>query len=103
MRDRPFDHERCGEPPPSPWAWRCSPPHVRRVTTPLLIQHGENDRRVPLMQATKRYKALKELGKTVEMEIYPRGGHVIHEPDLEREMMRRNLEWFSRWLRITRE
>jgi dipeptidyl aminopeptidase/acylaminoacyl peptidase len=73
--------------------------YVAQVTTPLLIQHGENDRRVPLMQATKFYKALKEQGKTVEMEIYPRGGHVIYEPALEQEIMRRNLEWFRRWLR----
>ncbi len=72
--------------------------HAAKVTTPLLIQHGENDKRVPIMQAHKFYKALKKLGKTVEMEIYPRGGHVIFEPDLQREMMRRNLEWFVRWL-----
>jgi len=72
---------------------------VSRVSTPLLIQHGENDRRVPLMQATKFYKALKEQGKTVEMEIYPRGGHVIYEPVLEQEIMRRNLAWFRKWLR----
>jgi dipeptidyl aminopeptidase/acylaminoacyl peptidase len=73
--------------------------YVSRVATPLLIQHGENDRRVPLMQATKFYKALKEQGKVVEMEIYPRGGHVIYEPALEQEIMRRNLDWFRRWLR----
>lgn len=72
--------------------------HASRVATPLLLQHGENDRRIPLGQATKFYKALKEQGKVVEMEIYPRGGHVIYEPDLEREIMRRNLEWFKRWL-----
>jgi dipeptidyl aminopeptidase/acylaminoacyl peptidase len=88
-----------------PWAepeayLRHSPiTYAARVTTPLLIQHGENDRRVPIMQATKFYKALKDQGKTVEMEIYPRGGHVIYEPVLEREIMRRNLEWFRRWLR----
>jgi dipeptidyl aminopeptidase/acylaminoacyl peptidase len=73
--------------------------YVSQVETPLLIQHGENDRRAPLMQATKFYKALKEQGKTVEMEIYPRGGHVIYEPALEQEIMRRNLEWFRKWLR----
>jgi dipeptidyl aminopeptidase/acylaminoacyl peptidase len=73
--------------------------HAAKVTTPLLIQHGENDKRVPLMQAIKFYKALQKLGKTVEMEIYPRGGHVIFEPELEREMMRRNLEWFRKWLK----
>ena len=69
-----------------------------KVTTPLLIQHGENDRRVPIMQAHKFYKALKKMGKTVEMEIFPRGGHVLSEPAQQREIMRRNLEWFRRWL-----
>jgi dipeptidyl aminopeptidase/acylaminoacyl peptidase len=72
--------------------------HAAKVTTPLLLQHGENDRRVPVEQALKFHKALDTLGKTVELEIYPRGGHVMYEPDLEREMMRRNLDWFVRWL-----
>jgi dipeptidyl aminopeptidase/acylaminoacyl peptidase len=85
---------------PEAYASHSAITYVARVTTPLLIQHGENDRRVPILQATKFYKALKELGKTVEMEIYPRGGHVIYEPDLQREIMRRNLEWFRRWLRL---
>lgn len=69
-----------------------------RVTTPLLIQHGENDRRVPIANAWKFYRALKQLGKTVEFDIYPRGGHVLYEPKLEMEQMRRNLEWFSKWI-----
>jgi dipeptidyl aminopeptidase/acylaminoacyl peptidase len=68
------------------------------VTTPLLIQHGENDRRVPIAGAWKFYRALKALGKTVEFDIYPRGGHVLFEPQLEREQMRRNLEWFQKWI-----
>lgn len=70
-----------------------------RVTTPLLIQHGENDRRVPIAGAWKFYRALKALGKTVEFDIYPRGGHVLFEPVQEREQMRRNLEWFQRWIK----
>ncbi len=69
-----------------------------RVTTPLLIQHGERDARVPIAGAWKFYRALKALGKTVELDIYPRGGHVLYEPMLQREQMRRNLEWFSRWI-----
>ena len=48
-----------------------------RVTTPLLIQHGEADPRVPIAGAWKFYRALKAMGKTVELEIYPRGGHVL--------------------------
>jgi dipeptidyl aminopeptidase/acylaminoacyl peptidase len=73
--------------------------YVRNVTTPILIQHGENDNRVPLNEAQEFYKALKTLHKTVEFDIYPRGGHVNFEPPLEREYMRRNLAWFTRWLK----
>jgi dipeptidyl aminopeptidase/acylaminoacyl peptidase len=69
-----------------------------RVTTPLLIQHGEVDPRVPIAGAWKFYKTLKTLGKTVELEIYPRGGHVLREPMQQREQMRRNLEWFTKWI-----
>ncbi len=71
---------------------------VRNITTPLLIQHGENDLRVPVAQAWILYRAMKALNKTVEFDLYPRGGHVNFEPPLEREYMRRNLEWFARWL-----
>jgi len=38
-------------------------------------------------------------GKTVEFEIFPRGGHVLSEPAQQREIMRRNLAWFVRWLK----
>ncbi|HLA11705.1 MAG TPA: S9 family peptidase [Pyrinomonadaceae bacterium] len=73
---------------------------ARNIKTPLLIQHGENDNRVPISQAWEFYRALRALNKTVEFDIYPRGGHVNYEPPLEREYMRRNLEWFSRWLKV---
>jgi dipeptidyl aminopeptidase/acylaminoacyl peptidase len=71
---------------------------AQNVTTPLLIQHGERDPRVPIAGAWKFYQALKAMGKTVEFDIYPRGGHVLYEPMQEREAMRRNLEWFAKWL-----
>src|SRR5262249_54935855 len=68
-------------------------PHVKSVNVPFLTHHGKNDRRVPIGQAWEFYRALKALNKTVEFDIYPRGGHVNYEPPLEREYMRRNLEW----------
>ncbi len=56
--------------------------------------HGNSETRKAILLRT----ALKKLGKTVEMEIFPRGGHVLSEPAQQREIMRRNLEWFRRWL-----
>jgi dipeptidyl aminopeptidase/acylaminoacyl peptidase len=73
--------------------------HVERVRTPLLIQHGERDARVPITGAWRFYRALKALGRTVEFDIYARGGHVMYEPQLQLEVMRRNLAWFQRWIR----
>lgn len=75
---------------------------VERVTTPLLLQHGERDPRVPVAGAWKLYRALAALGKTVELDVYPRGGHVMVEPVLQREVMRRNLEWFQEWIPTSR-
>jgi dipeptidyl aminopeptidase/acylaminoacyl peptidase len=72
---------------------------VSRVTTPLLIQHGQDDPRVPVGQAIEFYRALKALHKTAELDLYPRGGHVNVEPALEREYMRRNYDWFMKWLK----
>ena len=75
--------------------------HAANVRTPLLLQHGENDPRVPLASGRKFYQALKGMGKTVEFDIFPRGGHVQYEPVAEHESMRRNIEWFTRWIRAT--
>jgi len=72
--------------------------YASRVATPLLIQHGERDARVPIAEAWKFYRALKAMGGTVELDIYPRGGHVLYEPMLQREQMKRNYEWFRRWI-----
>jgi dipeptidyl aminopeptidase/acylaminoacyl peptidase len=69
------------------------------VTTPLLIQHGERDLRVPIANAWKFYRALKTLGKVVEFDIYPGSSHLYYQPMLERESMKRNLEWFTRWIK----
>ncbi len=75
--------------------------HAANVTTPLLIQHGETDQRVPVSLAWKFYRALKAHKKIVELDIYPRAGHVAYEPDMQREIMRRNLDWFVKWLGAT--
>jgi dipeptidyl aminopeptidase/acylaminoacyl peptidase len=73
--------------------------HVQRVQTPLLIQHGESDPRVPLASGRRFYEALKALGKTVEFDIFPRGGHVQYQPAAQKASMQRNLDWFQRWIK----
>jgi dipeptidyl aminopeptidase/acylaminoacyl peptidase len=72
--------------------------HVKGVSTPTLIQHGERDERVPLSQGKELYNALKRQGCTTKMVIYPRTPHGIAEPRLLLDAMNRNVEWFDHWL-----
>lgn len=72
--------------------------HSARVSTPLLLQHGQQDNRVPPSQAREFFKYLKGQGKSVCLEIYPENGHVTSQPSMQLEVQRRNYLWFTRWL-----
>ncbi len=71
---------------------------IEGVTTPTLIQHGQEDKRVPLGQGKELYNALNRQGVEVEMVIYPRQEHGPSEPRLLMDIMQRNLDWFDRWV-----
>jgi len=77
--------------------------HVQNVATPTLIQHGEADVRVPLSQGREFYNALKRRGVPVELVVYPRMGHRFQEPRQVLDLMRRNVEWFDRYLGLKKE
>ncbi len=65
-----------------------------RVTTPLLILHGTNDIRVPMLQGLEFYALLAERGKTVRMVTYPGAPHF---PTLW-EQRRNVFEEIAAWL-----
>lgn len=48
---------------------------AKNVTTPLLILHGEADRRVPTFQGIEYFQILAARGKTVRMVTYPGSPH----------------------------
>jgi dipeptidyl aminopeptidase/acylaminoacyl peptidase len=70
---------------------------VDNVTTPLLIQHGGNDQRVPVGQAMEYYRALKDRGKTVQLVFYPREGHGLGEYYHQIDKMQRELDWMTKY------
>ena len=72
--------------------------HVKGVTTPTLILHGEADLRVPISQGYELYNALKRQGVKTEMVVYPRMGHGPGDPRFELDIMQRHLEWLERYL-----
>jgi dipeptidyl aminopeptidase/acylaminoacyl peptidase len=74
--------------------------HARRVRTPLLILHGEQDRRVPVANAIGFERALRDTGVEVELVVYPREGHQIEERAHHGDQMRRLRGWFVRHLQV---
>jgi len=73
--------------------------NVERVTTPLLIQVGERDDRVPAEQSIQFFEAVRAIGKApVKLVIYPGEPHGVRQPRHRRDLMSRNVEWFTRWI-----
>lgn len=57
---------------------KISPIHsIEKIEAPLLLIHGANDPRVPLSEAEQVVARLKEVGRHVELLIYPDEGHGI--------------------------
>jgi dipeptidyl aminopeptidase/acylaminoacyl peptidase len=80
--------------------WREHSPlmHVKGMSTPTLIQHGEADDRVPISQGYELYNALKAQGVPVRMLVLPRQPHGVQEPKMRLIAIKSNLEWFNKWL-----
>ena len=72
---------------------------VKNVTTPTLILHGEADVRVPTSQGYEFYHALKSLGVTTKMVVYPRTPHGPREPKFILDIAQRNMDWVDRYAR----
>ncbi len=75
--------------------------YVAQIRTPLLIQHGDNDRRTGFVQSEMLLKSLKVLDRAVESVRYPRATHEMSrsgEPKQRLDSLVRYEEFFRRYL-----
>ncbi|MCA1054258.1 S9 family peptidase [Rossellomorea aquimaris] len=72
--------------------------YVKSASTPTLIQHGEQDRRVPVANAYELYKGLKDVGVETELVIFKGMGYSSDKPGMHVAIMKQNLMWFSHYL-----
>jgi dipeptidyl aminopeptidase/acylaminoacyl peptidase len=72
--------------------------YIKQARTPTLIQHGENDRRVPIPNAYELRQALEDRHVPVEMVVYKSFGHGITKPKAMRAVMNHNLAWFNHYV-----
>ena len=71
---------------------------LAQTRTPVLIQHGSEDRRVPLSNAMELCRGLKEMGVPVELFVFPGMTHPITKPRENHAVMHQNLAWFCHYL-----
>jgi dipeptidyl aminopeptidase/acylaminoacyl peptidase len=72
--------------------------YIQKAKTPTLIQHGENDKRVPIANAYELRQGLEDRGVKAEMVVYKGYGHGITKPRSQRAVMQHNLAWFNHYL-----
>ncbi len=72
--------------------------YVKRVRTPTLIVHGEEDLDVPVEQGYMFHRALRDLGVETQLVVYPREPHGFQEKNHQLDLGRRISEWFARYL-----
>jgi len=87
-----------------PWAdWASYDAHsplrfVQNVKTPVMLQHGEADMRVPFTNGLMFYHALKRRGIPVRLLALPRQPHGPTEPKMLMRVMQANVEWFDKYM-----
>jgi dipeptidyl aminopeptidase/acylaminoacyl peptidase len=73
--------------------------NVANTKTPLLLIHGDDDRRVPVEQAEQMYISLRKLGVETELVRYPREPHGFGEPNHQIDRLQRTADWFDRFMK----
>jgi dipeptidyl aminopeptidase/acylaminoacyl peptidase len=71
---------------------------IKRAKAPTLVLVGERDVECPVPQSQEFYHALKTLGVTTRMVVYPGEGHMISRPEHRRDLVERTVGWFDRHL-----
>ncbi|WP_249066537.1 S9 family peptidase [Halalkalibaculum roseum] len=72
--------------------------YINNATTPTLIQHGENDRRVPIPNAYELLQGLQDVGVDAKMIVYEGFGHGISKPKERLAAMWHNWQWFGKYI-----
>ncbi len=89
----------------SPWenkaAWEKISPfyRVKNITTPTLFMGGDVDWNVPIIGSEQMYQALKSLGRTTELVVYPGEFHGFTTPSHIKDRLERYLAWYAHYVK----
>ena len=88
-----------------PWenkaAWEHVSPfyRVKNITTPTLFMGGEIDWNVPILGSEQMYQALKHLGRSTELVVYPGEYHEFKTPSHIKDRLERYLAWYGHYVK----
>jgi len=72
--------------------------NIKKARTPTLIQHGENDRRVPIPNAYELFQGLQDVGVETKFIVYKDFGHGISRPKEQLAATWHNWQWFAKYI-----
>ena len=72
---------------------------VNNITTPTLFMGGEIDSNVPILGGEQMYQALKRLGRTTELVVYPGEYHEFKTPSHIKDRLERYLAWYNHYVK----
>src|SRR5947208_998785 len=72
---------------------------VNSITTPTLFMGGEIDSNVPILGGEQMYQALKRLGRTTELVVYPGEYHEFKTPSHIKDRLERYLAWYNHYVK----
>jgi dipeptidyl aminopeptidase/acylaminoacyl peptidase len=77
--------------------WKQEAPELNadRIDVPVL----NNDPDSEFLEDLALYTSLRDLGRPVELFIYPDELHVVNQPKHRYQIYERNLDWFRFWLK----
>lgn len=73
--------------------------YVENIVTPTLIMGGEVDWNVPIQNSEQLYQALRRLGRTTQLVVYPGQHHGIRVPSYQKDRYERYLAWYDKYVR----
>src|SRR5712671_5075599 len=72
---------------------------IKNITTPTLFMGGDIDWNVPIIGSEQMYQALKSLGRTTELVVYPGEYHGLTTPSHLKDRLERNLAWYAHYVK----
>jgi dipeptidyl aminopeptidase/acylaminoacyl peptidase len=72
---------------------------ITKIKTPTLIEGGDIDWNVPIINGEQMYQSLKRLGVPTLLVVYPGEYHEFSRPSFIEDLYERDIAWFNHYIK----